>query len=54
MVFWVVCRDRAAEGGVRRFGPYESEAAAERALAQVKRRLMDGTAAGFRVVLDYV
>jgi len=54
MVFWVVCRDRAAAGGVRRFGPYESEAAAERALAEVKRRLMGGTAAGFRVVLDYV
>ena len=54
MVFWIVCRDRVAAGGVLRFGPYESAAAAERALGEVRRRHVGGTAGDVRVVLDYV
>ncbi len=53
MVFWVVCDDHLADGP-RSFGPYESAAVAERALAELRRRFLTGAARRFRVVLDYV
>ncbi|MFP4362218.1 MAG: hypothetical protein ACLFTG_16350, partial [Alphaproteobacteria bacterium] len=54
MVFWVICKDAAAAGGERRFGPYESAAVAQRALVDLEQRLLGTAARGFEVVLDYV
>ncbi len=54
MVFWVICKDVAVAAGERRFGPYESEDVAFRALVDLKKRLADTTARRFEVVLDYV
>jgi len=54
MVFWVICKDAAAAGGERRFGPYESAAVARRALVDLENRLRPTTARSFEVVLDYV
>jgi hypothetical protein len=53
MVFWIVCKDAGA-AGERRFGPYESEAAALHALVGLKKRYRQTTAPCFQVVLDYV
>jgi hypothetical protein len=54
MVFWVICKDAAAVSGERRFGPYESEDAAFRALVDLKKRFLNTTARRFEVVLDFV
>jgi hypothetical protein len=54
MVFWVICKDAAAVAGKRRFGPYESEAVAFRAMLDLQKRFRHTTARGFEVVLDYV
>ena len=54
MVFWVICKDVEAPDGARRFGPYESEDVAFRALVDLRRRWLRTAARSFEVVLDYV
>ena len=54
MVFWVICKDAAVAAGERRFGPYESEDVAFKALVDLRTSRLYRDARSFEVVLDYV